>query len=162
MNNTSEQVNRDPQAMLQALVGQWQGMTRTWFEPGKLSDESPWQATISPLLGDRYIRYEYTGSLQGETFEGKATLGYNAMTQQFEMAWIDSFHQNNGIMHCKGNTGSQQISVLSSYIAFEGGEVWGWRTEFDLVDANHLTVRAYNIEPSGNESLGLETTYTRQ
>ncbi len=26
---------------LQALVGNWQGTTRTWFEEGVLADESP-------------------------------------------------------------------------------------------------------------------------
>jgi hypothetical protein len=148
--------------MFERFVGEWEGISRTWFEPGKLADESTWQATIYSMLDGRYLRYEYRGTLQGERFEGKATIGYNTMTKQFEMAWIDSFHQNNGIMYCRGPQSETGFSVLGSYCPVEGSEDWGWRTVFDLTDADHLTVRAYNIEPNGTEHLGIETHYTRR
>lgn len=155
------QTPSDPQALLQAYTGKWAGHTRTWFEPGQLGDESPWQGEITAILGGRYLQYEYTGSMQGESFEGKALIGYNGMSDQCEMAWIDSFHQSTGIMHCKGQLTPGRMNLLGSYRAFDNSADWGWRTEFTLVDADHLTIRAYNIAPDGSESLGIETVYTR-
>jgi len=34
------------------LVGDWQGTARTWFEPGKIGDESPIAGSIRPILDD--------------------------------------------------------------------------------------------------------------
>jgi hypothetical protein len=50
---------------------------RTWFEPDKLADESPWQGSIRRVLGGRFALHEYRGSLQGEPLEGLVVYGYN-------------------------------------------------------------------------------------
>ena len=34
---------------LASLVGEWEGTTKTWFEPGKLGAESPSKGTIEPF-----------------------------------------------------------------------------------------------------------------
>lgn len=150
------------QAHFAAYIGEWTGTARTWFEPDKLADESTWDARFYSMLDGQYLRYEYSGTVQGEAFEGKATIGYNAITQQFQMAWIDSFHQNNGILFCQGAQTPTGFSVLGSWLPEKGSDPWGWRTEFVLIDADHLTVRAYNITPGGEEALGIETIYTRR
>ncbi len=152
----------DKRAQFKAYTGKWAGMTRTWFEPGKLADESPWSATFQTILGDRYLQYDYTGSLQGEPFEGRAIIGYNAMSDQFDMAWIDTFHQSTGIMYCRGAETATGFSVLGSYVVDDKGTAWGWRTVFEMIEPNRLTIRAYNITPGGEEHLGIETVYARQ
>lgn len=162
MSENAMLTNRDPQAILQSFTGQWEGPTKTWFEPGNLGDESPWQGKIETVLGNRYLQYDYTGSLQGEGFEGKAIIGYNGMTKRFEMAWIDSFHQSTGIMHCKGHEIANGITLLGSYRAFDDSADWGWRVAIELTDANHLAIHSYNITPEGSESLALQTLYTRR
>jgi hypothetical protein len=155
------QVSSGPQTLLHSYNGQWQGITRTWFEPEVLVDESEWSATIYPILGERFVQYDYMGSMQDNPLEGKATLGFNAMTGNFEMAWIDSFHQSTGIMYCKGPATAAGISVLGSYLVDELGTSWGWRTDFELTSKNELAVRSYNITPDGVAYLGVETLYTR-
>jgi hypothetical protein len=150
----------DAQTLLHRYAGQWQGVTRTWFEPGKLADESPWQGSLYPVLGGRYLQYEYTGKIMGNALEGRMLIGYNAATQQFEMAWIDSFHQSTGIMLCKGGTTSEGLSLLGSYHAND--EEWGWRTDLYLPSAGQLIIRAYNITSNGEEALGVETIYQQR
>ncbi|HEV3021313.1 MAG TPA: DUF1579 family protein, partial [Pirellulales bacterium] len=48
-----------PNDLLKSLVGSWEGTCRTWFEPGKLADESPVTGKIRPILDGRFFRHEY-------------------------------------------------------------------------------------------------------
>ena len=147
---------------LTQLVGSWKGQTRTWFMPGELADESTWEGTFRLVLSGRFLMHEYSGSLQGNPLEGIALIGFNEQRQRFEMAWVDSFHNGQAIMFSVGGAKGDPFTVLGSFPDFSGGPDWGWRTQIDLLDADHLTIRHYTITPQGEEGLGVETVYTRQ
>lgn len=149
-----------PHHRLAQLVGAWAGTARTWFEPGVLADESPIEGTIRPALDGRFAIHEYRGSLKGKPLSGLALHGYHIDLEQFETAWVDSFHTGTSIMLSTG-TGAPQMAVLGHY-SVPGGEPWGWRTEIDVPDADHLVITHYNITPDGQEAKAVEIRYTRQ
>lgn len=146
---------------LQSLTGNWEGTTRTWFEPNVIADESPMKGTIRSILGGRILTHEYQGSLNGEAFEGIAFYAFDIPNNKFQSAWIDSFHMGTGILLSEGNPTENGFSVLGSYGGPEIPEPWGWRTVAELADENNLIIRAYNISPEGDEALATETVYTR-
>ncbi len=56
---------------LSLLAGEWEGLTRTWFEPGKLADESPTRGVMRLILDpDHVVITVYNISPAGE--EAKA------------------------------------------------------------------------------------------
>lgn len=150
-----------PHARLASLVGEWEGMTSTWFEKDVLADESPMQAKITLTLDDRFLDFDYRGSLNGKAFEGKMRWGYNLGTQQCECSWIDTFHMGTGILHSIGSETGPGFSVLGSYGGPEIPEPWGWRTELELTNANQFAITAFNISPAGEEAKATETIFHR-
>ncbi|TKT94337.1 DUF1579 domain-containing protein [Dyadobacter frigoris] len=146
---------------LQTLIGNWEGMTKTWFEPNILADESAMKGTIRSILGGRFVMHEYKGSLSGNLLEGMAVYGFDIQNNTFQSSWIDSFHMGTGIMLSTGNPAKNGFSVLGSYSGPDIPEPWGWRTVVELIDHDNLVITAYNISPEGQEDKATETIYWR-
>lgn len=149
-----------PAELFQQFVGKWEGTCRTWFEPDQLADESHVAGEFSSLLGGRFLRHNYTGSMQGKPRQGEDLLAFNKVRKVFQSAWVDDFHMNYALLISEGPATERGFSVLGHYDIADHPP-WGWRTEFDLVSSNELTICAYNIMPGAPEALAMETKYRR-
>lgn len=147
---------------LKNIVGSWKGTAKTWFERDVLADESPAEAEITSILEGRFISYDYQSSLNGKPLEGKMIIGFDIPYQKFTFSWIDSFHMGTQIMQATGEATEKGFSILGSWGNPEyGDQLFGWRTELEIVSADEIVFSAYNIMPGEEEAKAIEAVYKR-
>lgn len=159
--NEVKRTPEEAEQLLHALVGRWEGEMQVWFQPGQEPVISPARGEARQVQGSRFVILEYQTGEGQETAHGVVLYGYNIFSQQFEMAWGESFHMPTNIMFASGPGLEHGFSVLGSYLYEVDKPAWGWRTQIDVLDADHLTITAYNVLPEGDEYKGVETVYRR-
>lgn len=161
-NGASRTPPKWPRAVLfEKLAGSWEGTCRTWFEPGRPVDDSRIVGRIHPLVAEPFLRHVYSGSMQGKPRHGEETIAFNAITQVVQVSWLDDFGMSTALMFSTGRLTELGFSVRGEYDVAAKQPRWGWRTDYRLVDEDHLTITAFNITPTGTEAKAAEIVYAR-
>ena len=151
----------DHKQLFDRLIGTWEGTCRTWFEPDKLADESQVAGEIVDVLEGRFLRHVYAGTIRAKPRQGEELIAFNAITGQYQISWVDDFHMNGAIMFSQGLEIDDGFDVLGHYDVGADQPPWGWRTVFQSIDDDHLTITAFNVTPDGEEAKAVETVYER-
>jgi hypothetical protein len=162
---------------LAACAGSWRG-TNTLQDPGSgMSDESTSALTVTPILGDTFVRVAYAWSYQGKPQEGALLVGCEPAARAVSVHWIDTFHVGRTVMKLTGALpgvadgglpvetpsldAGDTLSVRGTYAAPPGPD-WGWRIDITPDPGPSLRIVMFNIWPDGQrEELAVDAIYAR-
>jgi hypothetical protein len=141
-------------------AGKWKGTYRLW-EPSASPQMSRSAALIAPIIGDRFVRIDYTWSYHGQPQQGLLLVGCEDKARLVTAVWIDSWHMGHKFMICQGVVKKNgAIDVRGSY-AVSGSPDWGWRTVIEPREDRSLRMLMYNISPDGRVDLAVDATFTK-
>ena len=152
---------------LAALAGSWQATYRLRGDPSFDSD-TPSTATVSPILGGRFVRIDYTWDEDDKLEEDGPQSGLLLVGFEPEPApgtvtvvWLDSWHNGRRTMVCPGSMlPGGGVDVQGTYPGGPGNPDWGWRTVL-RPDDDGWSMTMYNVTPDGVEALAVSAEYRR-
>jgi hypothetical protein len=146
-------------AKLAEMAGDWDYVMRTYDDP-----EHPMEitgtATMTMVMGGRYLRQETDGMMMGSPFNGVGVTGYNNATKEYESIWYDNM--GTGIMKSVGSDdGTGKVVMHSEYTDPLTGKTIHVKTVSETVSKDEQRFVWYNVD-GDTEVKSFEITYTRR
>jgi len=80
----------DHHRALEKMAGDWDVTMKMWTDPNADPMIVEFTATSEMIFGGRFLVEEVTGDFMGEPFEGYNVTGYNNVTGEYEVIWLDN------------------------------------------------------------------------
>ena len=142
-------------------AGNWTGENRLHDQNTGSPQNSSSTARVTPVLGGRFLRLDYTWTYRDKPQEGSLLVGGEEGARTATAHWIDTWHMSHAGMACAGRVRDDGgIDVRGTYAAPPGPD-WGWRIEVSPGKGETLRIVMFNITPDGREEPAVEASYRR-
>ncbi|MGC4007509.1 MAG: DUF1579 domain-containing protein [Pirellulales bacterium] len=145
-------------AELAKAAGEWSADCEHYM-PGGAVEKSKGSAKRTMIMGGRFLREEFKGSVMGEPFTGEMILGYDNNLKRFDSVWCDSMSTGVMVSHSKGNDPEELVG--SMYCPINRKEVTVRLITKDKGPDEQL-FEMHAPGPDGKETLMMRITYHRK
>jgi hypothetical protein len=146
---------------LEKQVGEWEVVSKMWEKPGQEPTVTKGPAVGKMILGGRYLKISYSGTVMGMPFEGLCLYAYENHLKKYLSIWLDNM--GTGIMSSIG-TLDESGMVLTEYAEvnniFTGAKEKA-KTVITFINADKFLMEMYMVGPEG-EFKSLEVTHIRK
>jgi hypothetical protein len=139
-------------------VGNWKAVVTSFM--GGQESKSEGTSSSEMILGGRYLKTSFKGSMMGMPFEGMGLDAFDNATKEYISIWIDSF--GTGVMRLTGkmNETTKEIIYTGTMVDPMTGKDAMTKNVMKNIDEDHQLVVMYMIE-GGQEIKNMEIEYTR-
>ena len=146
--------------LLKSLAGNWNTSNKSWYGPGD-PVLSTGTCKREMILGGRFLKSTYQGTMMDQPFEGMEILGFDQRQNQFVSVWVDNM--GTGIMMSNGGKADPTGKVLTVNMNMDdpvSKKSIPYKMVTKIVDANKHTFSMIGVH-EGKETTEMEITYTR-
>lgn len=142
---------------LEESAGSWHVNQKMWMRPGAEPQVSEGKAEREILLGGRVLREVFTSTFMGQPYEGRAHTGYDNVTGEFWVTWMDN-------LSTALYTGTGECDKSHSHCEYDvsGTDPMGgtqeMRIEVDIADGRE--VHRFFETRDGEEFQSMKMVYT--
>lgn len=141
--------------MLDSLSGTWQTEFKFYQDGVDTAQTIKMSATISPVLNGLYQQTLHRGKIMDMPYEGRAVLGFNKASKQFEYTWLDNFSSGMLFLTGKMDSLSKQIVLTGSLADPVTGKDIGIRQTIEIINNKEQRIKLYDTK-NNIERLSME------
>ena len=148
-------------ARLAKSAGKWKATVKSWMDPAGEPMVSEGSEESEMIFDGRFLQSRFKGSMMGQPFEGRGTMGYDNVKKKYVGTWLDSM--GTGIMSYEGDWDAQQNSIIchGTFMDAATGQEQKCRLVSRFVDDDHHVFEMWGPDMSGKDAKWMEISYTR-
>lgn len=141
------------------MAGEWKADV-TIFDPSGKEMKSDGTANYEMILGGRYLKSSFKGSMMGMPMEGMGLDAYDNATKEYISVWIDNF--GTGVMHMKGkwDDATKTVVYQGSSVDPMTGKNQPMKITIKTIDDKHFQMLMFNIDGE-KEIKTMQINYSR-
>jgi len=141
---------------LKNFVGEWVVTTTAWMQPGEEAISSVGTAKAAMIIGGRFLKVDFKGTMFGQPFEGILIMGYDNYQKKNISFWIDSSSTAFYLTEGSRKEGTEKIVETGVWQDPMGGEEMNVRNTTILVSKDEYKFEMVMILPDGTEFKSME------
>lgn len=140
------------------MSGNWKAAITQFMGDQEMKAEG--SATFEMILGGRYMKSTFKGTMMGMPFEGNGIDAFDNATKEYVSIWIDTF--GTGVMHMKGKMDekTKEIIFTGSMVDPMSGKELSMKNVMKNIDNDHQQMVMYTVV-GGQEIKNMQIDYTR-
>ena len=151
----------NPHKLMADEVGTWNCDMTFWSDANAKPEKGTTTAEIKMILGGRFQEAIYKGTMMGQPFEGKSTIGYNNATKEFNSTFIDNMGTGMMITVGKYNESNKSIDYKGEMPDPVTAKNTAFREVYTIVDEKTRKMEMYDTK-NGSEYKSMEIIMTRK
>lgn len=148
-------------AVLKAFVGHWDATATMWMMPGAPPSTSKNTVDAVMILGGRFVRMDYKGTMMGQPFEGYQITGYDNMQKTYNTFWIDNSSTSFYLLAGTYDP-AKKTFIQKGQWADPMGSVTPVRAVITLVSPDEYLYESFMSMPDGKEFKSMEYRAVRK
>lgn len=150
--------------LLKRYVGEWDVDVMTWKDPSAPPEKSKATMKNDLILGGRYLRSHFDGSMGGMPAQGLEIIGYDLFKKMYTTFWIDSWSTTFMITAGTLDAAGRVLTETGEFpdAMTDGRTMQKVRNVTTFMSDGSYKFEMYMVMPDGKESKGMELTCKRK
>lgn len=141
--------------------GKWNDELTFWMGPDAPPEKATATEEIKMIMGGRYQVGTTTGEMMGMPFEGRSTLAYDNITNEYISTWIDNMGTGLSVLRGTYDEASKTTTLKGTMVDPTTGKEKQMRQTYTIVDDNTRKIEMYDVGADGKEYKSMEIVMKR-